>query len=75
LTDAAVEASEVAVTPRKIGCLQLVSNESVNDAAAAEIIGRALVAALADRVDHSFFSATLRRVRLDWPVPVPRLPE
>jgi HK97 family phage major capsid protein len=55
LTDAAVDASEVEVTPRKVGCLQLMSNEAVNDAAAASIIGRALVAALADKVDHSFF--------------------
>lgn len=55
LTDSAVDANEVEVTPKKVGCLQLVSNEASSDAQAGEIIGRALVAALADRVDHAFF--------------------
>lgn len=55
LTDAAVAADEIEVTPKKVGCIQLVSNESANDAAAAEIIGQALTGALADKVDHAFF--------------------
>jgi HK97 family phage major capsid protein len=40
--------------PKKIATLQLMSNESLNDANAAEIVGRALVGALAS-VDAQFF--------------------
>ena len=55
LTDANLAASEVEVVPKKIATLQLVSNESLSDANAAEIIGRALVGALASGVDSQFF--------------------
>lgn len=55
LVDAAVSAEEIEVVPKKVACLQLVSNESVNDASAANLLGRALVSALADRCDHAFF--------------------
>jgi hypothetical protein len=46
---------------------QLVSNESANDAAAATLIGRALVGALADRVDHAFFAGYLPAASTSMP--------
>jgi HK97 family phage major capsid protein len=55
ISEADVEADELVVTPKKVATLQTVSNEAADDADAASIVGRALVAALADRVDRSFF--------------------
>jgi HK97 family phage major capsid protein len=58
LTDANVAASELEVVPRKIGCLQLVSSEAASDANAAQLVGSALVSALASGVDQQFFLGT-----------------
>lgn len=55
LTDADVDASMLEVVPKKVGAVQIVSSESADDANAAQIIGAAIVAGLADRVDHAFF--------------------
>lgn len=55
LTDANVAAEMLPVTPKKVGAVQIVSRESATDAAAAPIIGRALVASLADTIDQAFF--------------------
>lgn len=51
IPDAGVQASELPVKPLKVGATQVVSNESRDDAGAAEIIGSALVDALASTID------------------------
>lgn len=54
--DAGVNADEIPVTPKKVAALQVVSNESADDAGAAAVIGDALVGALSRAVDESFFA-------------------
>lgn len=44
----------VAVTPRKVAALAIVSNEAVGDANAAEMLGQALARAVAVKVDDAF---------------------
>ena len=45
----------LAVTPRKVAALAIVSNEAVGDANAAEMLGQALARAVAVEVDRAFF--------------------
>jgi HK97 family phage major capsid protein len=52
--DAGIDASELKVTPKKCGCIQIASHESVEDANAAEILGAAITDALAKETDRAF---------------------
>ena len=54
ITQSGVDASEVEIRPKKAAAIETVSNESRYDAAAAEIIGSALVDSLVTTVDSSF---------------------
>ena len=56
ISEAGAVADELIVRPKKVATVQTVSNEAAADADAASIVGRAVVAALADRVDHAFFN-------------------
>ena len=55
IADANVVSEMVHVVPRKVGAIQVISNEAASDANAASIIGAAVVAGLADETDRAFF--------------------
>jgi HK97 family phage major capsid protein len=59
LPDAELAPEMIQITPKKCATYQVASNESVNDAQAAVIIGTALVDALAMAVDDAFFNGAL----------------
>lgn len=56
IADSGVNANELEVVPKRCAALQVVSNQSADDAGAAELLGRALVASLADQIDKGFFA-------------------
>ena len=55
LPDAALNPQLVVVTPRKLSAYSDLSNESLDDAGSSEIVGAAMAATLARKVDASFF--------------------
>ncbi|WP_377640101.1 phage major capsid protein [Oryzobacter terrae] len=56
LPDAGVSPDLVQVVPRKLAAYADITNESVGDANAAEIVGQAMAQALARKVDAAFFT-------------------
>lgn len=57
LPDAGVNPDLVQVVPRKLAAYADITNESVGDANAAEIVGQAMAQALARKVDAAFFTS------------------
>lgn len=53
--DAGIDSAETPVKPKKVAARQIVSNESADDANAANLIGTSLVNALSASVDQAFF--------------------